>query len=283
MIIYGKGEYTGELWKSFNIAKRDFKKLSFSMAKSSYTYTGKEIYGKVVIKDNGEVIDPEDNMYGFTYTYKNNKNAGTATVTIKSSEYSNYTAGTVTKTFKIAPKKITPKVTLSTTSYTYNGKQKKPGVTVMDGKTKLSSSQYTVTYASGRKNVGTYSVKGKLKGNYSGSKTVTFKINPKKTTLKSLTKAKKAITVKWGKQSSKMSKYRITGYQIQLATDKNFKKNVKNVYVSGYSKVSKKVTGLKGGKKYYVRVRTYKTLKVNGKNVKHCSSWSNVKSTTTKK
>jgi len=53
--------------------------------------------------------------------------------------------------------------------------------------------------------------------------------------------------------------------------------------VSGYSNVSKKVTGLKGGKKYYVRVRTYKTLKVSGKNVKHCSVWSNVKSTTTKK
>ena len=66
-------------------------------------------------------------------------------------------------------------------------KVKKPSVTVKDGSTKLAASQYTVTYASGRKNVGKYNVKVTLKGNYSGSKTVAFKINPKGTSLKTLT------------------------------------------------------------------------------------------------
>lgn len=75
-----------------------------------------------------------------------------------------------------------------------------------------------------------------------------------------------------------MSSSRITGYQIQLATDKNFTKNKKTVTVKGYNKVSKKVTGLKGGKKYYVRIRTYKT--VGGT---YYSPWSKVKTVKVKK
>ena len=175
-------------------------------------------------------------------------------------------------------KKITPAVTLSASSYTYDGKVKKPAVTVKDGSTKLASSQYTVTYRN-NKNVGKASATVTLKGNYSGSKTVTFKINPKGTSIKSLTKASKAVTVKWTKQATKMSASRITGYQIQLATDSKFTKNKKMVSVSGYSKVSKKATGLKGGKKYYVKIRTYKT--VGG--TKYYSPWSKVKTVTTKK
>ncbi len=76
-----------------------------------------------------------------------------------------------------------------------------------------------------------------------------------------------------------MSKSRITGYQIQLATDKNFTKNRKTVTVKGYKKTSKKVTKLKGGKKYYVRIRTYKT--VSG--TRYCSPWSKARTVTTKK
>ena len=91
--------------------------------------------------------------------------------------------------------------------------------------------------------------------------------------------AKKAITVKWAKQSAKMAKSRITGYQIQLATNKKFTKNKKTVNVKGYKKVSKKVTKLKGGKTYYVKIRTYKTIK--GK--KYYSKWSKVKTIKTKK
>ena len=117
------------------------------------------------------------------------------------------------------------------------------------------------------------------KGSYTGAITKSFKINPKGTSLAKLVKAKKAVTVKWKKQKTKMSKARITGYQIQLATDKKFTKNKKTVTVKGYKKVSKKVTKLKGGKKYYVKIRTYKTIK--GK--KYYSKWSKVKTIKTKK
>ena len=75
-----------------------------------------------------------------------------------------------------------------------------------------------------------------------------------------------------------MAKTRITGYQIQLATNSKFTKGKKSVTVSGYSKVSKKVTGLKAKKTYYVRIRTYKT--VSG--TKYYSKWSAKKSVKTK-
>ena len=127
--------------------------------------------------------------------------------------------------------------------------------------------------------MGAYTVTITGKGNYTGVTKATYKINPKGTSLKKLKKAKKAVTVKWKKQKTKMSKARITGYQIQLATDKKFTKNKKTVTVKGYKKVSKKVTKLKGGKKYYVKIRTYKTIK--GK--KYYSKWSKVKTIKTKK
>lgn len=135
-----------------------------------------------------------------------------------------------------------------------------------------------MTYASGRKNVGKYKVTIKFKGDYSGTVTKYFKINPKGTSISSLKKASKAFTVKWKKQSKKMAKSRITGYQIQYSTSSSFASKVKTKTVSGYSKTSKKITGLSSNKKYYVRIRTYKT--VSG--TKYYSSWSKIKSVKTK-
>ena len=76
-----------------------------------------------------------------------------------------------------------------------------------------------------------------------------------------------------------MSASRITGYQIQLATNKKFTRNKKTVTVKGYKSVSKKVTKLKAKKKYYVKIRTYKT--VGG--TRYYSPWSKTKSVKTKK
>lgn len=163
------------------------------------------------------------------------------------------------------------KVTLSKTSYTYNGKAKKPGVTVKNSKgtTLKKDTDYKVTYASGRKNVGKYTVKITLKGKeYSGTKTLTFTIRPKGTSLTSKSGQKKAFTVNWKKQTTKTS-----GYQIQYATKKDFS-NAKTVKVESNSTTKKKITGCSSNKKYYVRIRTYKNVKVNGKTTKISSSWS---------
>ena len=171
-------------------------------------------------------------------------------------------------------------VKLSATSYTYNGKVKTPSVTVKDskGKTLVKNTDYTVSYASGRKYVGKYAVKVTFKGKYSGTKTLYFTIKPKATSISSLTAGSKKFTVKWKKQTSQT-----TGYQVQIATNSKFTKGVKSYTVSKNKTVSKKITKLKGKKKYYVRVRTYKTVKVNGKTVKLYSSWSKAKTVTTKK
>ena len=168
------------------------------------------------------------------------------------------------------------KISLSTSAYSYDGKTKKPSVKVLDknGKT-IASSNYSVSYQSGRKNIGRYWVKVKFKGSkYSGSKTLYFTIGPKGTSVSSLTAKSKGFTVKWKKQTSKS-----TGYQIQYATDSKFTKDVKTVTVSKNTTTSKTITKLKGKKKYYVRVRTYKTVSGN----KCYSAWSGSKSITTKK
>lgn len=166
-------------------------------------------------------------------------------------------------------------VTLSTTTYTYNGKAKKPSVTVKDSAgNKIASSNYTVTYASGRKNIGKYSVKIKFSGDYAGTITKYFTIVPASTSISSIKGASKKFTVKWKKKTSNT-----TGYQIQYSTDKNFKKNNKTVTVKSTKTTSKTVSKLSAKKKYYVRVRTYKTVN----NTKYYSKWSAAKTVTTKK
>lgn len=166
------------------------------------------------------------------------------------------------------------KVKLSKTSYTYNGKVKKPTVIVKDsqGRT-ISSKYYTVSYAKGRKNVGKYSVKVTFKGNYSGTRTMSFKIIPKGTSVSKVTAGKKKFTVKWKKQNKQT-----TGYQIQYATNKRFKK-AKTTTVKSNKTTKKTISKLKAKKKYYVRIRTYKIVK--GK--KYYSSWSKAKTVKTKR
>ena len=95
---------------------------------------------------------------------------------------------------------------------------------------------------------------------------------PKSAKFKKVKSAKKAISVEWKKVSG------VKGYQVQIATDKKFKKNKKTVTIKKQKTTKTTVKKLKAKKKYYVRVRTYKI--VNGKKV--YSSWSKVKSVKTK-
>ena len=111
----------------------------------------------------------------------------------------------------------------------------------------------------------------------SGTITKTFRINPKGTSLSKLSAARKAVTVKWKKQAARMSKSRISGYQIQYSTSSKFS-NAKIRTVKGYRNTSKRISSLKAKKKYYVRIRTY--MKVGSK--KYYSSWSRKKSIKTR-
>ena len=171
-------------------------------------------------------------------------------------------------------------IKLKATSLTYNGKVRTPKVIVKDrtGKTLVKNTDYTVSYAKGRKYVGKYAVKITFKGKYSGTKTLYFTIKPKATRISSLTAGSKKFTVKWKKQATQT-----TGYQVQVATNKKFKKNKKTVTIKKQKKTKATVKKLKAKKKYYVRVRTYKTVKINGKSIRIYSGWSKTKTVTTKK
>ena len=95
---------------------------------------------------------------------------------------------------------------------------------------------------------------------------------PKSAKIKKVKSAKKAVSVEWKKVSG------VKGYEIQVATDKKFKKNKKTATVKKQKTTKVTIKKLKAKKKYYVRIRTYKTA--NGKKV--YSSWSKVKTIKTK-
>ena len=169
-------------------------------------------------------------------------------------------------------------VKLAKTSYVYDGKVKKPAVVAKNNKgEKITSKDYTVKYAAGCKNVGTYTVKVTFKGDYKGTFTKTFNINPKGTSFSKVKAARKSFSATWKKQSKQTS-----GYQLQYSTNKKFAKSVKTSTISKNTTVKKTVKKLKAKKTYYVRVRTYKTVKVGKKSVKIYSGWSTAKKVKTK-
>ena len=167
---------------------------------------------------------------------------------------------------KISKCKITVK------DQTWTGKALKPAVTVKNGKVKLKKgTDYTVSYKN-NKAVGTATVTVKGKGNYTGSKKLTFKINPKGLDISKVEARKKSLTVKWKKRKD------ITGYEVEYSRKKDFK-NSETITIGKAKTVSCEIKKLKSNKKYYVRIRAFK--KVNKKN--YYSAWSEVKTGTTKK
>jgi len=172
-------------------------------------------------------------------------------------------------------------IALNKTSFTENGKVQKATVVAKDSANKtIAASNYTVSYSnSNSKKTGTYTATVKFNGkNYAGTKKLTYKINakaPAKTTVK-LSKAKKtSFKASWSKVAN------ATSYEVQYGTSKSFK-GAKTVKVSSKSS-SKVLTKLKKNKKYYVRVRAVRTVKVDNKNTTLRASWSSAKNLKTKK
>lgn len=226
-------------------------------------YTDYDVNAKVMVANHKHVVDVEKEK---SYVDENEdyyNYAGFVEEKCLRCDYDRYTSIPQVKSIK-----------LKNTSYTYTGKVQKPEVVVTDSKGKtIASSNYTVTYLNNNsRNVGRYTVSIIFKDNYEGRKTLTYDIKPKGTKLSKLKKASKAFIAKWNKQKTKT-----TGYQIQYSTNSKFKRGNKTITISKNKTTSKKVKSLKKNKKYYVRIRTYKTVKVNGKNVKIYSNWSKSK------
>lgn len=172
-------------------------------------------------------------------------------------------------------------IALNKTSFTENGKVQKATVVAKDSANKtIAASNYTVSYSnSNSKNPGTYTATVKFNGkNYTGTKKLTYKINakaPAKTTVKLSSAKKTSLKASWSKVAN------ATSYEVQYGTSKSFK-GAKTVKVSSKSS-SKVLTKLKKNKKYYVRVRAVRTVKVDNRNTTLRASWSSAKNLKTKK
>lgn len=178
--------------------------------------------------------------------------------------------------------KVIPKissVSLSKYSYIFNGTVKTPKVIVKDrtGKSLSPDADYLVSYKSGRKKVGRYSVVITFVGNYKGTVTESFMICPKPTSITKVTPAGKGCIVNWKKQKTET-----TGYQIQFATNKDFA-NGKLVSVRNHNITSKSIKGMKAGVRNYVRIRTYKVVNTGGGQRRVYSEWSDSQTVILKK
>ena len=247
------------------LSRISISKASVTLSTSTYAYDGKAKKPGVTVKLNGKTLK---NSTDYTVSYSNNTKVGTAKVTIKGK--GNYT-GSVSKTYSI--KNNFKKATVSSISTkAFTGKNITQSITVKyNGKTLKNGTDYTVSY-SNNKNIGTATVKVAGKGSYTGTITKTFKINPAKQEIQKLTAKSKAFFVDWAQKGS------ATGYEIQYATNSKFT-SAKKVTITNNKTDKTTVSKLSGKKKYYVRVRSYTTVK----GTKYYGAWSASKSVTTKK
>lgn len=226
---------------------------------SSKTYTGSAIEPSFTVTLNNKILKENED---YTVTYSNNISIGTAKILIKG--IGNY-VGEKTITFKIvAP--TTSKINLSSASVSeissksYTGSAIKPSVTVkVNGKTLSLNKDYTVTY-SNNISVGTAKILIKGTGNYTGEKTITFKIIPKKISKVSLSKkTTNSLTSSWNKLDD------VTGYKIykydSKSEDYEYLKTIKGASTTSFTD-----SNLTDATVYKYKVRGYKTVDGNAYN-----------------
>lgn len=156
------------------------------------------------------------------------------------------------------------KITVGILSYT--GSSVKPSVTVKNGnKTLRQGTDYTIAYNKASKAGTAVKVTIIGKGNYTGKIVKTVYIVPAKPVISSVTGGKKNLTVSYRKVTG------ASGYQIAYSTSQSSGYKYLNLNSKTYKKT---ITKLSSGKKYYVKVRAYKTI--NGK--KYYGNYSAVKS-----
>jgi len=226
------------------------------------TYTGKALKPAVTVKyGKAKLVKGTD----YIVSYKNNKGAGTATVTLTGK--GDYT-GTRKVTFIIKPAKLSKCTFGALKDTVYSGVAKKPAVTVKFGATKLKKgTDYTVAYRNNTE-VGTATVTLTGKGNFTGTKKLTFAINPKNVSISKLAAGTKQLSVQWTARED------VTGYEIEYGLNSKLKDGT-TVRVKKAATAKKVIKGLKSGKKYYVHIRAYR--KVGRKT--YWSAWSKTKST----
>lgn len=226
-----------------------------TLSDSTCIYDGKEQTPGVVLTYNGKTLAQD---VDYTVEYKNNVNAGTATVIVAGK---GACRGTMSMDFEIQKAEQTFKYTESYKK-AYNSKAFKLNA-------KLQSGNGSMTYKSSNSKIASVSKNGKVTVKKIGTSVITITasetdnykktviqipitVSPKKLTIKTAKASKNKLNIRWEKDS------KAKGYEIQYSTNKNFKKGVTTVKVKNKSKVSYTSKKVKKGKKYYVRVRAYK-------------------------
>ena len=282
--ITGKGDYTGTITRNFTInpAKQQIQKLE-TRYKGFYidwaqkgSATGYDVEYSVNANMSGAVSKHLTANKPDTLTVSGLTGDKTYYVRVRS--YTNvngkvyYGAWSDVKSIKTANNDITKATVSGISTKAFTGKAITQNVTVKVGGTVLKNgTDYTVSYSNNKK-VGKATVKITGKGKYGGVITKTFKINPAKQEIQKLTAKSKAFFIDWAQKGS------ATGYEIQYATNSKFT-SAKKVTITNNKTDKATVSKLSANKKYYVRVRSYTTVK----GTKYYGAWSASKSVTTKK
>lgn len=162
--ITGIGIYEGTIEKSFTIKINDIIGDLITLEQTTYNYSGEENRPKVSIEGLEEGKD-------FDVEYRNNINAGEATVVITGKGL--YTGATAAKAFTILPIVIVEQaVSLEQETFEYNGSSFSPAITVDNLQEGVD---FSVAY-SNNTNVGNATVKVVGMGNYTGTVTKKFRI-----------------------------------------------------------------------------------------------------------
>ena len=282
--VYGKGNYSGSLSAKFDIvpAKQQIQKLE-TKYKGFYidwaqkgSATGYDVEYSVNANMSGAVSKHLTANKPDTLTISGLSGDKTYYVRVRSYTNRNgkvyYGAWSDVKSIKTANNDITKATVSGISTKAFTGKAITQNVTVKVGGTVLKNgTDYTVSYSNNKK-VGKATVKITGKGKYGGVITKTFKINPAKQQIQKLTAKSKAFFIDWAQKGS------ATGYEIQYATNSKFT-SAKKVTITNNKTDKATVSKLSGKKKYYVRVRSYTTVK----GTKYYGAWSATKTVTTKK
>jgi len=214
--------------------------------KKKYAYEGKAIKGNETVKDGNEVLDSGKD---YKASYQNNKNLGKATITIKG--IGNY-KGTKKVSYTIVKRSVRSATCHYKKTRSYTGRWVKPNVTLKVGKVKLKKNRdYTLVYRNNLQ-IGKASVVIRGMGNFTGKKTITFKIVPQTPKIQKLKKNKKSFVITYS--SGKM----VHGYRMEVSTASSFAAKKTQKYILNGNRFE--AFGLKKGT-YYIRVKAYYSKK----------------------
>ncbi len=239
--LTGIGNYTGVRDVNFKILPKSIEVASISdIENMTYNMKSQEPQPTVTYEQKTLM-----NNRDYKLTYKNNVKVGEATVYVNGC--GNY-VGTISKNFKIVKRNIRTCSFSEISNVSYTGNNRIPAVSVKYDNNKLAKNRaYTIKY-SNNKAIGTAKATITGIGNFTGTKTIYFKIVPAKVKKNTLKQNKTNVELSWDKVKG------ATGYQIYRST----RKDGRYIKIADVKKNSYTNKSLAIGSKYYYKIRAYR-------------------------